>query len=55
MFQQATEVQAGDSAFGPGSTDYSTYQPYLNNLKQMLIDATIEFHKAGRVHLDHIW
>ena len=55
VFQQATEVQAKDEDFGPGSTDYSTYQPYLNNLKQMLIDETIEFHKAGRVHLAHIW
>lgn len=44
VFQQATEVQAGDPEYGPGSTEYSTYQPYLNNLKQMLIDQTIEYH-----------
>lgn len=44
FFQQATEVQAKVEGFGPGSTDYSTYQPYLKDLKQMLIDETIEFH-----------
>lgn len=44
VFQQATEVQAGDPAFGPGSTVYSTYQPYLNNMINMLTEETIEYH-----------
>ena len=44
VFQQATEVQASDPEYGPGSTEYSTYQPYLNDLIQMLTDETIEHH-----------